>query len=173
MRQDSTGTISDIQNVTRAGVSEYTKESVEAAFLRELEQIPFADSDGLSIIGDILGANTLADLQTELQSKLPKAEEVAGRQLKVNDLVRQMSTIDASENESAIQLPWYIMVDSTDTATGERVLWQTSAGSVTAKLARLYNLELLPAVVEVRKAEKATRKGFWPMNLIVHAASGT
>lgn len=173
MRQDSTGTISDIQNVTRAGVSEYTKESVEAAFLRELEQIPFGDTDGLSILGDILSSTTLEELQTELQSKLPKAEEVAGRQLKVNDIVRQISTIDASENESAIQLPWYVMVDSTDIDTGDHVLWQTSAGSVTAKLIRLYNLGYLPAVVEVRKAEKQTRKGFWPMNLIVHAASGT
>lgn len=143
----------------------HTRESVLAAFIEQLMTIPAPDGDGWGMIGTILESESWEDLQDEA-SKLPNAREVAGKQLKVNNIERLESTI---ENEDG--LPYYLLIDSTDVTTGERVMWQTSARSVTAKLVRLFIHGVLPAVVETRVSTTATKAGFFPVNLIVHAVT--
>lgn len=151
-----------VQKTTTMGMQRYSKDEVLAEYIRQLEQVPLADADGWGILGTILGSETWEDLQSEA-SKLPKAEDVAGRELKVTNIERHESTIDTSDT------PWYFVVESTDIKSGEFVMWQTSARSVMGKLLRLYVHGVLPAIVETRKSLTSTRAGYYPINLIVHA----
>lgn len=142
----------------------------EAAIMQRMEalflSIPLVDTDSLAFVARNLNVADVSELIGELENKLPKAEDVAGRQLKITDITRNASTVDDSP------FAWYLIIDSTDTQTGDPVLWQTSAGDVTSKLLRIYEANRLPAVVETRLADK-TRRGYNPVNLIVHALGGT
>jgi len=145
-----------------------TRESALAEFPEMVLAIPAAeDSDGSEIVADILMATTWEDLAEE-QGSLPNARAVAGRQLRVHKVERREST-------EAGGLGWYLVIDSTDPDTGEMVKWQTSAMSVMAKLVKLHQLcgkdGRLDALVETREAERTTKAGRKPIDLLIHACT--
>lgn len=147
-----------------------TKDAVRAGVISLLEGIPFADDgDGFGMVAAILDANTVDDLMADT-GKLPKAADVAGRDLKVREITRRESDI-ADGDDSSLNLPWYVLVDSTDIATGERVLWQTSAATVITKLAKLHEMNLLPAIVSTSLADKTTKRGYRPVNLTIKSVT--
>lgn len=145
--------------------SDTSKDAVRTHVISLMESIPFGDDDGFGMVDAILNANSWEDFASD-SSKLPKAAEVANMKLKVRELTRRESTIENGD-DSGLDLPWYLVVDSTDIDTGNRVLWQTSAATVVAKLIKLHEMGKLPAVVETRLADKVTKRGFRPVNLSV------
>lgn len=146
-----------------------SKDAVRTHVITLMESIPFGDDDGYGMVQSILDADNWEDFASD-SSKLPKAAEVSNRKLKVRELTRRESTIENGD-DSGLDLPWYLVIDSTDIETGDRVLWQTSAATVVAKLIRLYEMNKLPAVVETRLSDKTTKRGFRPVNLSVHSVT--
>jgi len=127
------------------------------------------DDDGSGIIGNLLEATSWEDLNA--QSKLPNGKDVAGRRLIVQALAKRQSDLTADEDSSGIKLPFYLIVDAVDERTGEAVRWQTSAPALVVPLIKLHGWSKLPALCEVRKADKPTKRGFYPLNLHVHAVA--
>lgn len=133
------------------------------AFANYLSQIPDApDSDGSEIIADIMSATSWEGVNTE--GKMPDTETMRGRRLKITSFGKRPTDMNDSK------YPWYLVVDSIDADTGEMVKWQTSSETVMAQLVKLALLGTIPAVVTVERAEKATKRGYYPLSLRVHAA---
>jgi hypothetical protein len=131
-----------------------------------MESVPFADDgDGYGMVSAILDADNWQDFASD-SSTLPKASAVAGRDLRVREIVRRESDIEDG-SDSGLDLPWYIVIDSTDVNTGDQVMWQTSAATVITKLVKLHSMGKLPAVVRTSEAAKKTKRGFTPVNLSV------
>ena len=147
------------------------KATVRQACISLMETVPFADDDnGFGMVAAILAASDWEDFATAA-SKLPNAADVVGLRLRVREIVRHESDID-TDDDSGLDLPWYLVIDSTDIDTGKAVMWQTSAATLVAKLVKLHDMHKFPAIVSTSVAAKATKRGFYPMNLTVHAVNG-
>lgn len=164
-----TKTVESDSAVSAVSSSVVTKDAVRTQVIGLMEAIPFGDDDGFGMVQTILDATDWEDFAHD-SSKLPKASEVANTKLRVREITRRESTIENGD-DSGLDLPWYLVIDSTDIETGNRVLWQTSAATVVAKLIKLHNMGKLPAVVETRLADKVTKRGFRPVNLSVHSVT--
>jgi hypothetical protein len=132
---------------------------IERQFAALLEAVPDAvDDDGFGIQQALIEAETWEDLNKE--SKLPDAPSQAGKHLKVFSIAKRRSEI-------AEGLPYYLIVESVNTANGEAIRWQTSAASVAIVLVKLHSFGKLPALIRIDKAEKPTKAGFYPCNVTV------
>jgi hypothetical protein len=125
------------------------------------------DDDGSGIIGRLLEADSWEDLNSE--AGLPNGKDVAGRRLITQAIAKRQSDLVADEDSSGIKLPFYLVIDAVDERTGEAVRWQTSAPALVVPLMKLHLWAKLPALTEVRKADKPTKRGFYPLNMHVHA----
>lgn len=115
------------------------------------------DDDGEGIIANILMS---ADpLEAGNLGGLPEAEDMIGKRLRIEKLTRREST------QEDTWTPWYFVVEGTIKPSGEPFVFGTSAKSIVAQLAAMYALGQLPALVEVVKAEKDTKKGHRPLAL--------
>jgi hypothetical protein len=133
-----------------------------------IEDIPEApDGDGLGIIGALLDADDWEDLNRD--AHLPNGKDVAGQRLRVSSLARRLSDLGADDGTGGVRLPHYLVIDSVNIDTGEVVRWQTSAPALVVPLAKLHRWGRLPAIVQVNRADKPTKAGFYPLNLHVHA----
>lgn len=143
---------------------------VRAHVITLMESIPFADDDPHGITAAILNADSWEEF-ADGASSLPKAELVQGLHLKINDVTRRDSDLTPSDDEFSLNLPWYLVIDSTDTRTGDKIMWQTSAETIVAKLCKLYDMGLYPVHVILSKASKPTKRGFYPMNMTVESVT--
>jgi hypothetical protein len=149
---------------TEAAVRPVTPEQAASVYPELVLTIPPAEAgnaDGM--LADILNAESWEDLNAEA-GKLPKAELMIGRTLKVTNLVRHESTEEGG-------IGYYLVIDAVDIATGEAIKWQTSAMSIMAKLAKLSQLRCYPVLVKVTKAEKATKNGRFPLDITIEGAT--
>lgn len=126
------------------------------------------DPDGSGIIADILLATSWEQLN-ESQTSLPDSRSLNGRTVFVTGIGRMTSDMEGG-------IGYYLIVDYADPATGEARKFQTSAGSVMAKLVKLHHFVQAGAIawpVEVKlvQATKPTRGGFYPMDLEVVSTS--
>lgn len=141
-----------------------TPETASSIYPELVLTIPPANAGNADgILADILNAESWEDLNAET-AKLPKAELMIGKTLKVTHLARHESTEEGG-------IGYYLVIDSVDIATGEAIKWQTSAMSIMAKLAKLSQLRCYPVLVKVTKAEKATRGGRWPLDITIEGAT--
>jgi hypothetical protein len=137
-----------------------TREQIIAEYPEMIFAIPEAQADdGSGIIAQALGASSWQALNDESES-LPNAEDMIGKEITIETLERRQSDLESG-------LGWYLVVGSTIVTTGEYVQWQTSSGSVMAKLVKLSQLQVLPATVKVYRVDKATKAGFHPLDLRV------
>lgn len=136
-----------------------TRETAVEKFTELVTMIPEGgDDDGSGIILDILNATDWADLNRE--AELPDARDMAGRDLVFTDATRHVSTIDGG-------LPFYLIVNAVDKETGEAVRFNTSAGSIITKLAKLWQLGCWPFRGVISATTKPTRAGFYPLDLAI------
>lgn len=134
------------------------------------DSVPEAVSDdGAGIIGNLIGAGSWEDLNTI--SKLPNGKDMTGRRIIVQAIARRPSELQADDDATGVKLPYYLVVDAVDERTGESVRWQTSAPALVVPLIKLHGWGKFPALVEVRQSDKATARGFRPLNLFVHAVA--
>jgi hypothetical protein len=140
--------------------------AVEQAARALLALIPDApEDDGSAIMARLLGATDWE--QFNEQAKLPNGKDMARRELVVRGMVKRPSELEAEPDGTGLRLDHYLVVDSVTLGGGEEVRWQTSAPALVVPLAKLWVWKKLPAVVRVDVAEKATRRGFRPLNLTV------
>lgn len=151
---------------TKAAVARFTpmtSQQVEQALIDMLASLPDAeDSDGSEIIARILQAESWD--QTDVQGSLPDAEAmIPYGMIRVDRIGKKPSDIEGS-------LPFYLVVDGVALSTGEVITFQTSSRTVTAQLIRQHQLNALPVVGSIHKAEKKTRSGFYPLDFKVHSS---
>lgn len=138
-------------------------DALMAQFAPVLESIPWdADDNGEGILSRMLNAEKWEDLNAT--GKLPAFRDLAPCRLKVESISKRESDIGG-------KMPVYLMVDCVNLATGEKLRAQTSAGQPFLAMAMLHHLGNLPAVIEVKFADKVTRSGFKPLNVTVEGAT--
>lgn len=144
-------------------------EMVLREYGRVLETIPEpASDDGTGMVIDILNAKDADSLLGE--TELPSAADIADRFPRVefvlqNNLIRRESTLENG-------LPFYVIGTLTN-ASGQSIRINTSAATVLAKIAKLYDFGALPARVSFTRTSKPTKAGYLPVNMTVHAHSLT
>lgn len=137
-------------------------EKILAEYGSLFDRIPSPEQDGgIGMIADILNSASIDDLIGEPE-KLPNAQDMVGKRLKVTGLIK-LESDEAYRQQSGF--PFYIVAEGIDTATGEVVRFNTGSAHVMAKLVTAFARHKVAAVVcEIKRAEKATRNGFYPLN---------
>jgi hypothetical protein len=151
------GKPTDVQPVARDAILEQYAPMLMAVPLAE-------DDDGSGIIAAILTANTPEALNTG--TKLPDAEAMIGKTLRIDKIERRES--DLEDNT----LGYYLIARGVEGPRQEPFVFGTGSVGITAVLVKLWAHGWLPAVVEVRKAAKATKAGRYPLNLHVVSVPG-
>jgi hypothetical protein len=138
-----------------------TRENLVQEYTRILETIPLAeDGDGIGIILDALNSTDVDSFNAE--DNLPSLDSLAPATIKVTDVVRRESTMQG-------MMPWYLILDVVNVATGEALKVQTSAAKPMAVIARIYSLGRIPAILEISRKTKATKGGMFPLQVKVLA----
>lgn len=121
------------------------------------------EGGGERIIEALLAAKTIDDLNQPWEGT--SGSKLAGKVLRIETLTKQPS--DYTDGPSI-----FLVVSSTDTKTGEKVTWTTSAIAVIIQLAVAYMLGMFPIIAEVVLAERETKKGYRPYHLRIIGAGG-
>jgi hypothetical protein len=141
-----------------------TPAEVDAQIMELFAAVPDeADADEVDMAARILQATSIEELQQG--GSLPNAEDMEGRTLLVQRVTKRPSTVGNG-------LPWYLLVDSVNTETGEYVRWQTSATTVALTLCKLVALGGLPETIRISRSEKPTKRGFYPLNIAIVDVTG-
>lgn len=128
-----------------------------ARFAEMATMIPTEDGQAYErIVEAILSSDTIDALDEPWEST--KAELLLGKTLEIRGLTRR-----PSDFKSGLRL--FLVVDSTDTATGERIVWTTGSVAIVAQLVRAYALGALPCYAELIIAERPTEAGYRPHHL--------
>ena len=120
----------------------------------ELPEVESGEDASRSIVARILASE---DAETVLaDSAATPAQEVLGRPLQVYG-VRWLRS--AYEEGPVV----FALLDVADIESGERMTVSCGARNVMAQLLRLDQLGALPVAVVIRKADKATANGYYPL----------
>ena len=127
-----------------------------------VRDIPGADgSGGEAIILQLLNATTIDDLNAPWEAT--NGRSLAGKRLAIRGVTQRESSFNDGTGI-------FLVVDATDTQTGELATFTTSAISVVLQLARIHQLGMFPVIAEVVVAERPTGRGFYPYHLRIIAA---
>lgn len=140
--------------------------AVRERFLALFEQVPEADPDEatLSIITEILSAQDPDDLDSPWLGQ--GMRKLQGRVLKVQSIKRLPSEFQGGPG-------WYLGCDCTLEADGESLFVTSGSVAVMVQLITAHTRGWLPLSVVPRQAERASRKGYFPMHLeVVRKAVG-
>jgi len=152
-------------NTGPAEVQPVSRQAILEQYGAMLMAVPLAeDDDGSGIIADILQANRPEDLNTN--NELPAAEDFIGKTLVIRSIERRQSTLEDNE------LGYYLIVRGTEGSHQAPFVFGTGSTGIVAVLVKLYAHGWLPAAVEVRKADKATKAGRYPLSLHVLSVPG-
>jgi hypothetical protein len=122
--------------------------------------IPSETTDALdSIIGQILNSPSWEQLADPWETA--NVDKLKGRVLRVDQLTRRPSQFKDG-------LGVFLVVNATDTRSGEALVFTTSSMSVVAQLVKAHVAGWLPLYVELVVAERATEAGYKPHHLVVH-----
>jgi len=86
-----------------------------------------------------------------------KAEQVLGHRLRVD-------TLRTAESDYEEGPDFYLVWDCFDETVGKAITVECGAADVVVKLARATQLGLLPIIMIIRKKDKATKRGFFPLS---------
>lgn len=108
------------------------------------------------IVAGILGATDIDAVFAMWEDK--EAENKVDRPMRIDDVAFDESTYNNS-------IGWYALVFAHEISTGEE--WQFSIGAenVVTQLIALANLNSLPVDVVIKKSERPTREGYYPLHL--------
>lgn len=150
---------------TSTDVQPISTEALMEQFGSMFMAIPLAeDDDGTGILLNILQANRPEDLN--VGGELPEAEDMIGQDLVVRSIERRESTRDDNE------LGYYLVVRGTEGTHHKPFVFGTGSKGITAALVKLYAHGWLPALCKVEKSAKATKGGFYPLNLKIVSVPG-
>lgn len=127
------------------------------AFANLAERVPWNATDGIDgILGQIMAAQTVEQLADAWGSQ--NTENVLDRPLTVTG-------ISKSPSEVGKELGFFLVVEYIDKTTGAQGVFTTGSISVVAQLCKAYVEGWMPLDVLVRKADRPTADGFYPMHL--------
>lgn len=129
------------------------------AYEAMIADVPEAGGDGFeAILQAVLDAQGLQDLDAPWRSS--GLEDWANLPLRITGLKRMPSDYDGG-------LPFFLVVQAVQPATGEIVTITTGAVSIVAQLAKAWSAGWFPLDVIPRKAARPSARGFYPMHLEV------
>ena len=111
-----------------------------------------------------------AILEQILRADAPDALDAPWRSTGLEPFVDQrliVRGIRKAASEFAGGLPWFLILDCVDPATGETISTTTGAVAVVAQLVRAFGMGWLPLEVVVRRASRPSKSGYYPMHLEV------
>ena len=125
-----------------------------------IASVPDAGGDGIeAILAQLARAESPDQLDSPWQ---------AGGLADYRDRPILVTGIRKAPSEHPGPLPYFLIIDGQDPATGELLTITTGAVSVVAQLVKAYTAGWLPVMVIPRMAERATKDGFYPWHLDVH-----
>lgn len=129
--------------------------------LREmLEQVPGQPDDPIAgMMEQLLTAERIEDLDTPWNAE--GLADSIGRVLAFHSIKRMVSDIEDGPG-------FYLVCSVTDTHTGEMTTKTTSSVMVMVQLIIAHTNGWLPGLFIPRKAEKATKRGYYPLHLEVY-----
>lgn len=117
-----------------------------------------SDDDSWSILTSLMTAQGMQDLNRPWDGT--SGRNLAGKRLRITSVKRRPSRFTGG-------IEIFLIVESTDVATGERLTWFTSALAVVVQLAVAYARGWLPLIADVVTAPRPTEAGFLPYHLNV------
>lgn len=128
------------------------------AFIAYADSLTIEDPEAQErrIIEQLLGAETTEDILTAGQ--VTPLEAIFGVGITVTGL-------RASESDFPDGSKVYLHIEATVIDTGQRVTLACGARDVMLKLVRLHQRGMLPVDVVIRRADKPTKRGFYPIFL--------
>lgn len=146
------------------------RQAFEESVLALLEGIPEAgENDDISVYAQLMQAQSVEDFDTG--GHLPAGRDLIGRRLKVESMARRVSDIEDADSDGKFRLPFYLVIESVDTESGEGVRWQTSAPGIVLVLAKLHTWGQLPAIGHIAEQGKEKAGRSRPLAFIIDAAS--
>ncbi len=131
-----------------------------AAYESMIAQVPDAGTEGVeAILAQIAGASSTDDLDQPWRSG--GLQDYRDRPILVLGIRKMPSDFPGP-------LPWFLIVDGQDPATGGDVHLTTGSVSVVAQLVKAYTAGWLPVMVIPRQSERPTRDGNFAWHLDVH-----
>jgi hypothetical protein len=129
-----------------------------AAFAAMAVDIPEAGGAGFDgLLAQILTATDAADLDAPWRSDGLTAW--LGQPIRIDGLRRMTSEFDGG-------LPFFLIVEGANLATGEKITLTTGAVSVVAQLVRAWSLGAIPGWrVIARQADRPSASGYFPQHL--------
>jgi len=146
--------------ITPAGATVLTEDQL-ARVISVVQDLPGASDTGYGdLLDKLLSATTFEDLNSPWSGT--SGRDLAGRRLLITTVSQRPSSY-----EGGPQI--FLVVESTDTRTGEQVTWTTSALAVIVQLAVCHQRGWLPAIAEITAAAKPTAQGYTPYHLTITA----
>lgn len=132
---------------------------VITAYEHMIDRVPDAGAEGIeSILAQVAAVTDPTALDAPWQAG--GLAQYAGRSIIVRGIRKLPSDYPGP-------LPWFLIIDGQDPATGGEVHLTTGSVSVVAQLVKAYVSGWLPIAVIPRLAERPTKDGYYPMHLEV------
>lgn len=139
--------------------------AVVQQFAQMVGLVPLRGEEGDdTMLAAILNAESVDDLDGAWTGETAK---VLNRPITVTDISRMPS--DIPDNP----LGFFLVVEATDQATGEQLVWTTGSKYVVAQLVRAHVAGWLPMACCLRQSDKPTKAGFYPQHLETYEPEGT
>ena len=123
--------------------------------------LPTAEGDAsMSIVAQILAATTVEELDAPWNDT--DGDELVG-------VTFEAQSVTAHQSDYADGLGVFLRVEGVRLDNGEVVSFSTGSVSTVAQLVKAYVSGWFPFVVEIVKAERPTKKGYFPLHLKVVA----
>lgn len=135
------------------------------ALMRQFSELammlPETESDGgASIIQAVLNTVDVQGLDNPWDAKEP--EKLCGEWLIITEASRSISTY-------AEGLGVFLVVTAVREDSGEEIVFTTGSMAVVAQIVRAYTIGAIPLRAKMLMAERASKKGYFPMHLEIAA----
>lgn len=145
---------------TETGLVRYPALEAMEARLASMVGAPVDESRAAinAIVEQIFSADTPEEVLAD--SEGVGADEMRDIPLRLESVRFERSTIEAGE-------PFYAVMMCVDSRTGKTVVVTCGAMRVVAQIMKLVQLNALPANIVIKRSKNPTRKGYWPLRLVV------
>lgn len=144
---------------TSGGALDVLPAALVQQFSEMATMVPDTESDGgASLLESILNAVSVEDLDK------PFAEKDQDHLIGMDQVVESISK---SGSDFADGLGVFLVVKAVVEDTAETITWTTGSMSVVAQLVRAYALDAFPLRCKLRRSDKPTKSGFYPLNLVI------
>jgi hypothetical protein len=125
--------------------------------------LPTAEEDAsMSIVAQILQATTVQELDAPWNDT--DGEALIG-------VTFEAQAVTVHQSDYADGLGVFLRVEGVRLDNGEVISFSTGSVSTVAQLVRAYVIKAFPFVCEIVKAERPTKKGYFPLHLKIVAGS--